>query len=131
MSTQQYSYNVSQKINTNTFTKTGYIFTGWNTEPNGSGTSYTDKQNINLNDDITLYAQWAEYDVSISSTPASVDYGIAYLNFQNDIKRTVKIKNNGNVKVKLSINNPTGSGPFGSLSFDNDHELNPGDVLNL
>ena len=127
MSTQQYSYNVSQKINTNTFTKTGYIFTGWNTEPNGSGTSYTDKQNINLNDDITLYAQWAEYDVSISSTPASVDYGIAYLNFQNDIKRTVKIKNNGNVKVKLSINNPTGSGPFGSLSFDNDHELNPGE----
>ena len=127
MSTQQYSYNVSQKINTNTFTKTGYIFTGWNTEPNGSGTSYTDKQNIKLNDDITLYAQWAEYDVSISSTPASVDYGIAYLNFQDNIKRKVKIKNNGNVKVKLSINNPTGSGPFGSLSFDNDHELNPGE----
>ncbi|MBQ2447953.1 MAG: InlB B-repeat-containing protein, partial [Bacteroidales bacterium] len=42
----------------NTFTRDGYNFTGWNTNADGSGTSYTDKQSITLSQDITLYAQW-------------------------------------------------------------------------
>ena len=49
-------------LKTNVFTNTGKTFAGWNTEPDGSGTPYTDGQ---LMDDIvesktplTLYAQW-------------------------------------------------------------------------
>ena len=42
----------------------GYAFSSWNTEPDGSGTAYTDGQNVkNLTAEedavVTLYAQWA------------------------------------------------------------------------
>lgn len=48
---------------TNTFTRAGYEFTGWNTASDGSGTSYADEETIewevpNENISITLYAQW-------------------------------------------------------------------------
>ena len=42
----------------NTFTRTGYTFTGWNTSADGKGTSYTDGQSVTLSGDLTLYAQW-------------------------------------------------------------------------
>ena len=49
----------------NTYTKTDAIFDGWNTEPDGTGTSYPDNYAItsdlgNTDDVITLYAQWNE-----------------------------------------------------------------------
>ena len=130
-STQDVEIETPTKLNKNTFTRLGYIFAGWNTEADGTGISYEDEQNISTSNDVTLYAQWIEYDVSISATPSSVDYGTAYVNFQNHIQRKVKIRNNGNVKVKLNINNPTSSGPFGSMAFDTDHELNPGDEYEI
>ncbi|MBO7653340.1 MAG: InlB B-repeat-containing protein, partial [Kiritimatiellae bacterium] len=38
---------------------TGYEFVGWNTQPNGSGTTWTDANfNSAITDDVTLYAQW-------------------------------------------------------------------------
>ena len=50
-------------LTTNTFTKDGYMFIGWNTEPDGSGTSYKDGEEVsnlasNPNELITLYAQY-------------------------------------------------------------------------
>ena len=38
--------------------KGGRVFTGWNSEPDGSGTAYTPGQALTLEDDLTLYAQW-------------------------------------------------------------------------
>ena len=38
----------------------GYNFTGWNTEPDGSGTDYAPGQEINLTDNLYLYAKWEE-----------------------------------------------------------------------
>ncbi len=58
MAAQTFEAGVSQAIKANTFTRSGYTFTGWNTNADGSGTSYTDKQLITLSQDITLYAQW-------------------------------------------------------------------------
>lgn len=58
MQNQSISYNVVGNLRANTFTKTGYIFNGWNTEPNGTGTGYMDKQGVLNLGDITLYAQW-------------------------------------------------------------------------
>ena len=43
-----------------TFTRAGYFFSSWNTEPDGSGTSYADGDSITISEDITLYAQWTE-----------------------------------------------------------------------
>ena len=49
------------KISTNTFTRDNYYFIGWNTKENGSGTTYKVGQEIQIVDDITLYAQWVTY----------------------------------------------------------------------
>ena len=47
-------------IKANTFTRTGYTFTGWKTAPS-SGTSYSPEGTITgISSDITLYAQWSE-----------------------------------------------------------------------
>ena len=44
----------------NAYTNGSNTFKGWNTEADGSGTSYKDGEEITLTDDITLYAQWAK-----------------------------------------------------------------------
>ena len=63
MNQQTFTYDVAQALNQNTFTRTGYSFTGWNTQANGSGSTYVDKaevQNLTTEEgaNITLYAQW-------------------------------------------------------------------------
>ena len=60
MSAQQIMAGVSHPLSANTFTRSGYTFVGWNTAPDGSGTSYTDKQVVTLTEDLTLYAQWKQ-----------------------------------------------------------------------
>lgn len=56
-------YGYSYTLRENTFTREGYTFNGWNTSPDGSGTTYADKasiKNLTTEDEttITLYAQW-------------------------------------------------------------------------
>ena len=58
----------SIKIAKNSFRRSLYDFTGWNTQADGNGTSYTDEQIIdgaNIND-MTLYAQWSRHFYTIS-----------------------------------------------------------------
>ncbi|MCL2805431.1 MAG: InlB B-repeat-containing protein [Treponema sp.] len=46
-------------------TRSGYVFNGWNTAPNGSGAAFTVLTNVTAN--ITVYAQWlAAYTVTFS-----------------------------------------------------------------
>lgn len=46
-----------------------YVFIGWNTEADGSGTAYANGANISATEDTTLYAQWSQtaFSVSISA----------------------------------------------------------------
>jgi uncharacterized repeat protein (TIGR02543 family) len=45
--------------NTGSLLKTGFIFTGWNTQANGSGNAYSASNTFNIAlADVTLYAQW-------------------------------------------------------------------------
>ena len=53
------SANGLTALTANSFTFTGYTFTGWNTQANGSGTPYADKAMYAFDADITLYAQWS------------------------------------------------------------------------
>jgi len=50
--------NIPTALTTNTFTRTGYVFNGWNTLANGSGTAYANGETYLFAADITLYAQW-------------------------------------------------------------------------
>ena len=55
----------SQALPGNTFVRSGYDFTGWNTAANGSGTSYSNGATLTTTtaqagQTVTLYAQWKE-----------------------------------------------------------------------
>lgn len=61
--TQNFTYDTAQNLRQNTFTRTSYIFNGWNTEADGTGTSYEDEEEVNNltqtnSGNINLYAQW-------------------------------------------------------------------------
>ena len=61
-SSQEFTCGETKALTANSFSRTGYTFTEWNTQANGTGTSYTDQQLVNLsstnNDNIPLFAQW-------------------------------------------------------------------------
>lgn len=40
-----------------------YLFVGWNTRPDGSGSSYTNGASLTMVSNITLYAKWSPYQV--------------------------------------------------------------------
>lgn len=77
----------STKLTENAYSCIGYEFVGWNTEPDGSGTSYADKATIlNLTSydfevdgeelaTITLYAQWKKSESTLNIDPAGGKYG--------------------------------------------------------
>ncbi len=63
MEKQTIEYGTPATLNTNSFIYSGYTFSGWNTEKDGSGTSYANGASVsNLTEvdgeTITLYAQW-------------------------------------------------------------------------
>lgn len=45
-------------VSANTFTRDHYIFDGWNTQPNGNGTSYKAGDTFVIDQNVVLYAQW-------------------------------------------------------------------------
>ena len=58
MESQTISTKEGGTLTTNTFTREGYNFTGWNTAADGTGDSYVDKATVKLTENTTLYAQW-------------------------------------------------------------------------
>ncbi|HQK74505.1 MAG TPA: InlB B-repeat-containing protein, partial [Clostridiales bacterium] len=57
-----HTYDSYQPLAFNGYTKTGYNFYCWNTEPDGTGTSYQPAQqvrNLAAGGTVTLYAQWS------------------------------------------------------------------------
>ena len=64
-------------VKSNTFTRDGYTFTGWNTKANGSGTPYAAGATFDISENTTLYAQWVAAGDYINSTPSSADIAVA------------------------------------------------------
>ncbi len=62
MDDQTVDKGVRTRLNRNSFTRSGYSFDGWNTDPDGDGTGYEDKDYITVQKNITLYAQWERDD---------------------------------------------------------------------
>ena len=82
MPAQTFTYDQSQNLTQNAFTRPGYTFAGWNTEADGSGHPYADQaevKNLSATDggSITLYARW-KLDtpaVTLEASQAGVTYG--------------------------------------------------------
>ena len=71
MANTSMTYDTKGTLRANTYQRTGYKFAGWNTEADGSGQDYVDKESVlNLtseaNGKITLYAQWKDTPVTIT-----------------------------------------------------------------
>jgi uncharacterized repeat protein (TIGR02543 family) len=58
MAVQTFEAGEPQPLSPNAFYFEGYMFTGWNTSPNGKGKSFTNEQNVTISQNMTLYAQW-------------------------------------------------------------------------
>jgi uncharacterized repeat protein (TIGR02543 family) len=60
-------------LNANTFTRAGYLFSGWNTAANGSGTAYADLASYSFASNLALYAQWVgvTYKITYSGNGAT------------------------------------------------------------
>ena len=61
----------SSALTSNSFTRTGYTFSGWNTSADGSGTAYADGASYDFVADVTLYAQWTKYCVPSETSDGS------------------------------------------------------------
>ncbi|MBO6049222.1 MAG: InlB B-repeat-containing protein [Spirochaetales bacterium] len=57
---------VDTTLRQNRFSKEGYFFTGWSTDPDGKGTWYSDADTAKFEADTTLYAQWYKEVVKIT-----------------------------------------------------------------
>ena len=56
-----YKYNSTVTVLANTFTRSNYRFTGWNTAADGSGDAYAAGDTFTMPaEDVTLYAQWSK-----------------------------------------------------------------------
>lgn len=74
------TYDVAKNLTANGFTKTGYLFSSWNTKSDGTGTSYTNKQSVkNLTTVnggvINLYAQWKPITYTVKFDGNGADGG--------------------------------------------------------
>ena len=69
-----HTYDTLKKLTKNGYTKDGYKFIGWNTKNDGTGTSYTDEEevlNLAQEGEITLYAQWQENGTNTAVIPTT------------------------------------------------------------
>ena len=70
--TQRVTYNTNTTLTANTFARTGYSFTGWNTKADGTGTGYSDKETVKFTANQTLYAQWTnQYTITLAPNGGS------------------------------------------------------------
>lgn len=85
---EDFKYDEQKPLTANGFTRTGYTFTGWNTQADGKGTSYVNNASVQKlsaidGDTFSLYAQWKinQYTVTFDTAGGSavpqrtVDYG--------------------------------------------------------
>jgi uncharacterized repeat protein (TIGR02543 family) len=61
-------------LTTNSVSRSGYSFTGWNTLANGTGTAFADAASFAFTADQTLFAQWAAVPVT---QPAAAQSSLA------------------------------------------------------
>lgn len=114
------------KLNANTFALDGWTFRGWNTAKDGSGTAYTNEQEVTFTsasgDTLNLYAQWYRFNADGSITIPGKD---STPNTNKDVtihpngNNKPSIDDKGNVKVpngaEVTTPNSTIIPPDGSV----------------
>ena len=131
MSDQKFTYDQAQNLNKNTFKRSGYTFTGWNTKQNGSGTSYSDEayvQNLTTisNGEVILYAQWTanSYDVTLKANGGVGADQVVSATYNSKMPTTLK---NGGAIVAPTKTGYSFTGYFrgDAKYYDYDNKLTP------
>lgn len=110
-SLQLFEYGTNKRLVANHFTRSGFHFTNWNTNPDGTGASYEDEANVlNLSskegDVINLYAQWKENEYF------KIQYNINANDLPEEYQSLEYIESSGTQYLD------TGVLPKGSIGFD-------------
>lgn len=111
-------------ISANTFSRDGWIFAGWNTKSDGTGTPHDDNAKITLTADITLYAQWAVKAENVANAINNLNEGTHNICVVGEIDETTLIdigkalRSNENVKVNLDLSKTTGLVKIGDFEID-------------
>ncbi|MCR5753908.1 MAG: InlB B-repeat-containing protein, partial [Acetatifactor sp.] len=131
----------STRLTKNAYSRIGYVFTGWNTKPDGTGKNYSDEQEIlnlttkDLNVDkdaacIKLYAQWRKCESTLVIDPnggtykgsaARTEIKQSYSSFYNISKKDV-VAPIGYL-ISFVENGGTGINDFRSTKHFNDWTL--------
>ncbi len=120
MDNQLFTYGVQQALTSNSFARAGYVFAGWNTVADGSGTAYTDAQSVlNLLESgtLTLYAQWfaaADLYKTDAQSVTMTSY-VAHASFGSASSANVLIGSSYNNASAFKRDKPTDT--WGSASF--------------
>ena len=99
MANEIFDYDEAKALTACAYTRTGYHFTGWNTEADGSGTAYADGetvQNITAvhNATVKLYAQWEANTYTVHFEPVIPVFGtMADMTLTYDQEATALTKN--------------------------------------
>ena len=99
MDNELFDYDEAKALTACAYTRTGYHFTGWNTEADGSGTAYADGQEVlNLTAEpdatLTLYAQWTANTYTVHFDPViPVNGTMADMTLTYDQEATALTKN--------------------------------------
>ncbi len=83
MGSQNHTYDAAQALTKNGFTRSGYSFSGWNTQTNGTGLQYADEAsvvNLAMTGSVTLYAQWTAETYSLAFNSSN---GVGSMDNQN------------------------------------------------
>ena len=76
--TANYSSSVSLPSNSGSLTRSGYRFSGWNTQADGAGTNYSASQSLTIGtSNVSLYARWKQLPVTPSLSASNTNLSIS------------------------------------------------------
>nr|WP_320025274.1 leucine-rich repeat protein [uncultured Acetobacterium sp.] len=110
MKEQVFNSGTKQSLVKNTFERTGYGFSSWNTKPDGTGTAYPDGADFTATANTTLYAQWTEGRFKVSgkvvdnSNNPVPDVSMELKQGNRQIGQTVKTDAAGNFTINAVPN---------------------------
>lgn len=94
MTNSRYTYELAANLIGNTFARKGYNFKNWNTNPEGTGVTYTNSQNVSnlttqYNGVFNLYAQWQLITHNIQGNVTWDDQSNKYSSRPSDVTVTL------------------------------------------
>ena len=85
--------------NLNNLVKTGYVFAGWNTQADGSGTTYNAGSTFTINAaNVALYAEWTLVSLTLAADQVLTDTNLAATNIRVALTGTTLKDNSLNIE---------------------------------